>query len=215
VLSRHFAGLTPGASLGSPLKPLFRPVVAAATSGLKGSPPAAFAVVVLVVSLVLQFLCLYAIVGLTRGVLAGRLESAIERVIGHAPVVGLTAGLVLTALVQSSSAVTSMLVPLAAAGILQLEQVYAITLGANIGTTVTAILAALAAGPAGLTIALAHLLFNVTGVLIFFPFAPARKIPTLLARTLAELTMRSRWYAFAYVAVVFFLAARTCVLLWR
>ena len=214
-LSEHLAGLTPGTALGSPLKPLFRPIVARVGRALSGRSPTVSGIIVLVAAGVLLFGCLYAMIRVTRGALAGRMEVALDKTIGRAPVVGFAVGCVLTALVQSSSVVTSLLVPLAAAGVLRLDQVFSITLGANIGTTVTAILAALATGPAGLTLALAHLLFNVTGTVIFFPVPAMRKVPMFLARQLAELAMKSKWYAFAYVVGVFFVAPAACVFLWR
>jgi sodium-dependent phosphate cotransporter len=78
-------------------------------------------------------------------------------------------------------------------------------MGANIGTTVTGILAALAKGdPAGLAIAFVHTLFNITGVVIFLPIRRIRNIPVDLARRLASLTLRSRWYALVYVGGMFF-----------
>ena len=147
--------------------------------------------------------------------MAARAQRSLDKTIASAPVLALIAGCLLTAIIQSSSIVTSMLVPLAATGILQLEQAFSITLGANIGTTVTAILASLATGPQGLTIALVHLLFNVTGVAIFFPLRPARRIPIWLAQSLAELAKRSTKYALLYVIAVFYLVPGLLMLLWK
>lgn len=214
-LSQHLAGITPGTSFGSPLKPLFRPVIEVVRAAFSGLSPVVSGLLICAVALILLFGCLYAMMKLIHGSLAGRMEVALDKTIGTAPFVGLFAGLALTALVQSSSVTTSLLVPLAAAGILRLDQVFSVTLGANIGTTVTAILAALATGPAGLTIALAHLLFNVTGTLIFFPIPAIRKVPIFFAQHLADLTMKSRWYAFFYVAGIFFVMPAVCILVWR
>jgi len=97
---------------------------------------------------------------------------------------------------------------LAGAGLLTLEQAFPITIGANIGTTVTAFLAALAVtGPnaiAGVTIALVHLLFNLTGTLIIYPFRRVREIPLKAARWLARLAVKSKVLAIAYVIVLFY-----------
>jgi sodium-dependent phosphate cotransporter len=105
-------------------------------------------------------------------------------------------GVVVTVMVQSSSLTTSLLVPLAAAGLLRLEQAFPVTLGANMGTTVTAFMAALAvSGPnaaAGLEIALVHLLFNVTGIVLVYPVPAIRAIPLRLAVALTGLGLRSR-----------------------
>jgi sodium-dependent phosphate cotransporter len=101
-------------------------------------------------------------------------------------------------------------VPLAGAGVLTLEHAFPVTLGANLGTTVTALLAAMAAtdqnAAAGLTIALVHLLFNFTGTLIVYPIPAIRRIPLALARRLADVAMTSRWWAIGYVVILFYLA---------
>ena len=214
-LSRHLADLTPGLTLGSPLKPLFRPLVDLVKLAVGPLPPVTGGVTILVIAGGLLFGCLLVLMGLMKGLLAGKVRTALDKTIASAPVLGLLAGLVLTAIIQSSSVVTSMLVPLAAAGILQLEQAFAVTLGANIGTTVTALLASLATGPQGLTIALVHLLFNVSGVTIFFPARPIRRIPMWLARRLAALATRSPKCAVLYVITVFYLIPGLLVLLWK
>ncbi|HUS92989.1 MAG TPA: Na/Pi symporter [Phycisphaerae bacterium] len=214
-LTGHLAGVSAGSAWGSPLKPLFRPVVALAKSAVSSLPAVPAGVVLVVLAGGMLFACLFAMMRLLRGAAAGKTQAALDRIIGSAPALGLLAGALLTAVVQSSSIVTSMLVPLVAAGILQLEQAFAITLGANIGTTVTAILASLAVGPQGLTIALVHLLFNVTGVALFFPVRPVRRVPIWLARRLADLAARSRGYALAYTITVFYGIPGLLVLLWR
>jgi solute carrier family 34 (sodium-dependent phosphate cotransporter) len=83
-------------------------------------------------------------------------------------------GCVLTILVQSSSVFTSSLIPLIGMGILSVDRAYPLTLGSNIGTSITGILAALSSTKTlgvSLQIALCHTLFNITGkkkiVLIF------------------------------------------------
>ena len=98
--------------------------------------------------------------------------------------------------------------PLAGAGVLSLKQAFPVTLGANIGTTVTALLAALAAtgehAAAGLTIALVHLLFNLTGTVLVYPVPAIRRIPLRLAQGLADLAVKSRALAIFYVIVLFY-----------
>merc|ERR1711953_1233376 len=79
-------------------------------------------------------------------------------------------GLGITILVQSSSVVTSALTPLCAIGVLPLMKMLPLTLGANIGTTCTALIASLVSLKFGaVQIALVHLLFNITGILTWFP----------------------------------------------
>ena len=103
-------------------------------------------------------------------------------------------GIVITVLVMSSSITTSILVPMVAAGVLSTRNAYPITLGANIGTTATALIASLAVvRPEGLVIALVHTLFNVCGILLLYPVPMLRNIPIRLAeRTAAAAARRAR-----------------------
>jgi sodium-dependent phosphate cotransporter len=125
-------------------------------------------------------------------------------------------GLALTVLVQSSSVTTSLIVPLVGAGLLTVHHVYPYTLGANVGTTITALLAALtltagatgaeaAAAQGGLTVAFVHLLFNVFGILLFYPVPAMRRLPIAMATFIGELAYRNRAHAIAFVVVSFYL----------
>jgi len=106
--------------------------------------------------------------------------------------------------VQSSSITTSILIPLVASGLLVVTNAYPITLGANVGTTITALLAAFAAGTVdGLSIALVHLGFNVLGILILYPIPAIRHIPVRLAGSLARIAMNRKWIAIVYVVMIF------------
>ena len=112
----------------------------------------------------------------------------------------------MTIAVQSSSITTSLLVPMCAAGVLTLRNAFPIMLGANIGTTVTALLASLATdNETGLTIALVHTLFNVGGVMIIYPIPFLRRIPLRLARILAVRAQRNMFWVVGYVVGVFIL----------
>ncbi len=112
-------------------------------------------------------------------------------------------GLLLTVLVQSSSITTSLVVPMAGAGLLTLVQIFPYTLGSNVGTTVTAILAALLTGNiAALTVAFAHLLFNITGILFWWPL---KKLPLFLADKFAEYSIKNKLIPVAYILVLFFI----------
>ena len=125
-------------------------------------------------------------------------------------------GVVLIVLVQSSSITTSIIVPLIGAGILTLEQVFPFTLGANIGTTVTAMLTSLSTGSlAAVTVAFSHLLFNISGILLIYPLPPIRQIPLNMALGLARLTSKSRIYAVVYVVLAFYLLPLILIFLGR
>ena len=114
-------------------------------------------------------------------------------------------GVAITMVVQSSSISTSLVVPMVAMEILSLRQVFPYTLGANVGTTFTANLAALSTGNvAAVTVSLAHLLFNVCGIALVWPVSRVRGLPIYLAEKMADATTRSRLVPLIYVAVVFF-----------
>lgn len=118
---------------------------------------------------------------------------------------GVGAGL--TFLVQSSSVFTSTLTPLVGVGVISLKRVYPLTLGSNIGTTTTSLLAALAAPPEKLhdtlQISLCHLFFNITGILLFYP-VPFTRFPVPMAKFLGNTTAKYRWFAILYMIGMFF-----------
>ncbi len=174
----------------------------------------------LVVSIVITFFMLFAIVKLLQSLVLKKLEAFFDAYLFRNAAIAFMVGLCLTVLVQSSSITTSLIVPLAGAGVLRLPQIFPFTIGANIGTTVTGLLAALAAGSAatvlpgedlpplvvaGATVAFAHLLFNLAGALIFLPFAPIRALPVKFAEWLAELCLRSRVIPIVFIVLVFYI----------
>ena len=134
-----------------------------------------------------------------RRLVAERVERSLNAALGRGSgMVALAVGLVITISVQSSSITTSMLIPLCAAGVLTLRNAYPVTLGANIGTTITALLAALATSrPEALTIALVHTLFNTAGILLLYPVTALRQIPIRGAETLARVAVERRLLAVA------------------
>ncbi|MGA1623392.1 MAG: hypothetical protein ACO36E_11805 [Synechocystis sp.] len=114
----------------------------------------------------------------------------------------------ITALAQSSSLTTSLLVPLAATDLMPLTVVYPVTLGANLGTCLTAFLAAIAVVPASFAaveIALVHVLFNGLGILLIYGLPGLRRVPLWLAQTFARLSAQNIAWAIGYLAVLFFL----------
>jgi sodium-dependent phosphate cotransporter len=144
-----------------------------------------------------------------RGVMKGRAGKMFSSAIGRGSTLAILTGAVVTILVQSSSTTTSLIVPLAGAGVLTLRQVYPFTLGANIGTCVTALLAATAISGEyevfALEIALVHLVYNVVGVTVFVSVPWLRDAPVRSAEWLARSARHRRRNAFAYVFAVFFL----------
>ncbi len=140
-----------------------------------------------------------------RMLVAARVERSMNAVLSRGGgAIALVLGLVITVAVQSSSITTSILIPLTAAGVLSLRNAYPVTLGANVGTTITALLAAMAASsPDSLTVALAHTTFNVLGILLLYVIPIARNLPIIMAEGLAGLAVQRRSVAFGYVIVAF------------
>jgi len=138
-----------------------------------------------------------------RKLIADRAERALNRVLQKSGLIGIAVGVLLTVAVQSSSITTSLLIPMIAAGVLSVRNAFPITLGANIGTTVTALLAATVAGSWGLVIALVHFCFNGAATLVLYPIPAVRYLPVRMAEGLARLTLRNRMWAVLYVVITF------------
>lgn len=193
----------------SPIRSAVKLPVDAIAGLFDGDPVAGAtaAVLLLALGLGLIFSALGLITRNMRQLVAGSVERAMNRVVGTGGgAIGLLVGLLVTVAVQSSTITTSILVPLVAAGILTLPNAYPITLGANVGTTITGLLASLAVlRPEGLTIALVHTLFNVTAIAVFYPSKRIRLWPVVTAERLAAMATRHRWLIFAYVIGLFIL----------
>jgi len=113
-------------------------------------------------------------------------------------------GLLTTAVIRSSTVTTSLVVPLVAKKVVKLKSALPFILGANIGTTITAFIAAMFNSNAAISIAIAHFLFNAIGVLIFFPIPYVKELPIKLADWLGRLTLRYRLAGFLYLLLTFF-----------
>jgi sodium-dependent phosphate cotransporter len=159
------------------------------------------------------------LVAVTRNmklVMAGPAERSMNAVLGRSGALGIIVGLVLTVSVQSSSIATSLLVPMIAAGVLTLENAYPVTLGANLGTTVTALLASLTVDRIeGLQIALVHLLFNITGVLLLYPIPALRRVPLWIATQIATFASKRRSLVFVYIVILFYVVPFVGIVLLR
>ena len=135
-------------------------------------------------------------------------KSGIFRTIGLTGYVAIMVGAGITVLVQSSSVFTSTLTPLVGLGVITVERMYPLTLGSNIGTTITSLLAALSSATNiefTLQISFVHLFFNITGIVIFYPAPFMRQLPIKGAKKLGHITADYRWFAAVYIVFIFFL----------
>jgi sodium-dependent phosphate cotransporter len=114
-------------------------------------------------------------------------------------------GTFFTAAVQSSTVTTSLVVPLVASKKVTLSKVFPFIIGANIGTTMTAVIASIYKPEAAIALALVHVLFNSFGALIFLPIASIRKIPLWLSNYMGKISMKHRVVVFAYILLTFFI----------
>lgn len=168
-------------------------------------------------SIVSLITCLLILVKVLNTALKGPMATVVRKVINAdfpgylSCLTGYFAMLVgagITILVQSSSVTTAVLTPLVGMGLISVERIYPLVLGANIGTTVTGILAAMTADAdkidSTFQVALCHLFFNITGIVIWYPIRFIRQFPLYLAKQLGIITSQYRWFAVAYV-IFFFL----------
>jgi sodium-dependent phosphate cotransporter len=125
--------------------------------------------------------------------------------------IAMVVGVLFTVVLQSSSVFTSILTPLVGIGVLTIERMYPLTLGANIGTTATSVIAAFAGSNVALAlqISLCHLFFNITGVILFYPLSLTRAWPCFIAKKMGNATADHRWFAFAYIVVMFLIMPAT------
>lgn len=216
VLTDALAGIG-GTDLLSPVKVLTDPIANFVIESFNEN-----GIAVLVVGLLLLFLSLRYLVKLLKSLVLGRSEQLLHKYVFGAPVVAMLFGVLITVMVQSSSITTSIMVPLVASGIVTVAQIFPFVLGANIGTTITAILAGLALATAGdfasiaaLKVAFAHLFFNVYGILLLYPIERIRRIPIRLSEALGTLTVKNRGYALAYILTVFFVIPLATILATR
>lgn len=114
-------------------------------------------------------------------------------------------GIFFTAAVQSSTVTTSLVVPLVANKKVTLAKAFPFIIGANIGTTITAVIASIYKSEAAIALAIVHILFNSIGALIFLPFPEIRKIPVLIANYMGKTSLQNRVFGFAYILLTFFI----------
>ncbi|WP_424927099.1 Na/Pi symporter [Amaricoccus tamworthensis] len=166
-------------------------------------------VLFIILGIALIFVVITYIGKLLKVLMVGRAKAILHAAVGRGPVSGIFSGTAITVLVQSSSTTTSLVVPLAGSGVFSLKQIYPFTLGANIGTCITALLAATAVDGGNavfaLQIALVHLSYNVIGVLFIYGLPFTRNIPIRAAEWLADLAVKNKVYVAAYIGTVFFI----------
>ncbi|PVD20718.1 hypothetical protein C0Q70_18877 [Pomacea canaliculata] len=174
--------------------------------------------ILLAASLVLLCVCLILVVKLLSTLLRGTIAKILRRIVNYSfaepfdTLIGfvfMAVGAGLTILVQSSSVFTSALTPLVGMGAIHVDKMYTLTLGSNIGTTITGILAALASSPSGFRnsfqVALCHLFFNISGIVLWYPVPFMRRTPLKMAKYLGDTVFIYRWFSGVYLVAMFFI----------
>lgn len=180
-------------------------------------PDLAVGLILLALSLLVLCSCLILIVKLLNSMLKGQVAAVIKKIINTdfpfpfgwvTGYIAILVGAGMTFIVQSSSVFTSAITPLVGIGVISIERAYPLSLGSNIGTTTTAILAAMASPGEtlgnSLQIALVHFLFNISGIILWYPI-PFTRIPIRLAKGLGNITASYRWFAAVYIIFCFFI----------
>ncbi|XP_031141932.1 solute carrier family 34 member 2a [Sander lucioperca] len=180
-------------------------------------PDLAVGLILLALSLLVLCSCLILIVKLLNSMLKGQVAAVIKKILNTdfpfpfgwvTGYIAILVGAGMTFIVQSSSVFTSAITPLVGIGVISIERAYPLSLGSNIGTTTTAILAAMASPgdtlANALQIALVHFLFNISGIILWYPI-PFTRLPIRLAKSLGNITASYRWFAAIYIIFFFFI----------
>ena len=161
--------------------------------------------IALVLGIIFLVICLMGLVMVLKHMLLGASTRIIKKATAINGYVSMLIGAGITIAVQSSSVTTSVLTPLVGVGLVTVDQMFPLTLGANIGTTITSMLAAVVADTAdSMQVALAHFFFNIFGICIWYPIPFMRRIPIHMAKALGKATRWWRGFPLLYLAVVFF-----------
>ncbi|MBE1298453.1 MAG: Na/Pi cotransporter family protein [Alteromonadaceae bacterium] len=203
----------------NPLKAITKPIAEVLVDLLSFLSPVFAGIVLALLGVGLIILSITFMGKTMRALMVGRAKDILHSSIGRGPISGIASGTAVTVLVQSSSTTTSLIVPLVGNGVLNHRDIYPFVLGANIGTTITALIAALAvtgenAGFA-LQIALVHMIYNVLGVAIIYGVKFLRNIPLDLSHGLSLKVAEQKLWGLAYIVGLFFVVPITVIFVAR
>ena len=195
-----------GGTFTSPIKLITKPTVKWIEHLFQQQSIVEANALMLIAALAFLYFSLRSLTKLIKSLVMFRLQAFFDTHIFRTTLRAMFFGVIITILVQSSSITTSLVIPLAGAGILNLRQIFPYTLGANIGTTVTSLLASMVSGTiAPLAVALGHLSFNLLGIGLLWPIKRVREIPIHLAEWFSNLATKNKIYPLLYLLIVFFL----------
>ncbi|WP_436410535.1 Na/Pi symporter [Vibrio pectenicida] len=189
------------------IKPITKPVVGAIKEPLSTFGDTVGGAFLIAIGIATIFVAITVMGKLMKSLMVGRAREILKSAIGRGPIHGILSGSIVTVLVQSSSTTTSLMVPLVGSGVLKVRDVYPFTLGANIGTCITALLAATAASGEfsvfALQIALVHLSFNILATLLIFGIPVLRELPVKAADIISDMAVKNKAFVAGYLLAVF------------
>ena len=161
--------------------------------------------VVVIFSFLLLFISIKVLANIIQKTIIGKSRDRLRKFVFNKPHKSFGWGMLLTAAIQSSSVATSLMVPLVATDKVRLKSAFPFIIGANLGTTVTALIAAILRSEAAVGIAICHFLFNLTGAVLFMalPFLHTGLIN--LTKRFSVVTTQQRIIGLLYIVFTFFL----------
>ncbi|WP_291725792.1 Na/Pi symporter [Bernardetia sp.] len=163
-----------------------------------------YPLLILIFAIACLFLAIHLFVNLLKKRMIGKRRQKIHELFFGNTWKSFSWGFISTAAIQSSSVTTSLVVPLVATRKVNIQKAFPFVVGANIGTTLTTLLAALFKSEAAITIAFVHILFNLIGALLFLALPFMRRIPIILSQRLGVAAMNNRSSGLAYLLIMFF-----------
>lgn len=189
------------------VKPITKPVISALKEPLGAFSDSIAGIILIALGIITVFLAITIMGKLMKKLMVGRAKDILQSAIGKGPIHGIVSGSIVTVLVQSSSTTTSLMVPLVGTGVLKVRDIYPFTLGANIGTCITALLAATAVtgeyAVFALQIALVHLTFNILATVFIFGIPFLRELPLKGADIISDMAMKNKSVVAIYLIAVF------------
>jgi len=171
----------------------------------------------IVIGAVLILVAVHFLGKLLKLLMVGRARDILTKAVGRNAYLAMASGMGVTVLTQSSTVTNSVLVPFAGAGILTPAQVYPVTVGANLGTTFTVVLAAFAVvgqdAKIGLQAAFVHLLYNVFAIIVIYVNPVLRPVPLFCAQTLAGWAAERKWIVAVYLIIGFLVLPALVIIL--
>jgi solute carrier family 34 (sodium-dependent phosphate cotransporter) len=199
------------------VRTLTRPVVDAVSTATSHLSEALGPLFTIVIGAAVIMVAVLYLSKMLKTLMVGKARDSLTKVVGGNPYVAMAAGTGVTVVTQSSTVTNSILVPFAGVGALTPKQVYPVTLGANLGTTLTGLLAAFAVnGPyakVGLQAAFVHLVYNVLAIIVIFVIPVLRPVPLWCAETLARVAVERKWVVALYLIAVFIVLPALVIIL--